>query len=60
MTSWFTRRPEPPVPVVERIQQLPRLGRGLCWSALVAEIESERTEPAPNPWTPDDPEGAAA
>lgn len=60
------RRPEEPsldpIPAVIIERHLPntRVGVGLCWSLLVAEIEAERTRPAPNPWSPEDPEGAAA
>jgi hypothetical protein len=60
--TWMTRRPdpEPPtVPVVEHIISVPRLGRGLCWADLTAEMAAERTVPAPNPWTPTDPKEAA-
>lgn len=47
--------------VAEPIRSLPRLGGGVCWSLLVAEMAAEAaTVPAPNPWTPEDPEGAAA
>jgi hypothetical protein len=70
LTWWRTPEPAPepapsppasPRPVPHR--PMPRLAVGLRWSLLVAEMAAEaakRTEPAPNPWTPEDPEGAAA
>jgi hypothetical protein len=42
------------------VQVRTRLGGAFCWSGLVAEMAAERTVPAPNPWTPTDPEGEAA
>lgn len=64
--TWTTRRPEPdpePAPVVVS-RPLPRLGGGLCWSLIAAEIEreaggSETGGNLPNPWSPD-PEGDEA
>lgn len=49
---------------VEPTRILPRLGHGVCWSQVVAEIAedaggSETGGNAPNPWTPD-PDGEAA
>lgn len=52
--------PEPPVePAPVPVLRLPGFARGVCWSLLVAEMAAERTVPAPNPWTPDDPKEAA-
>lgn len=64
--TWLTRRPEPepppvPDPTIREVHLgMPRLGRGICWTDLIAEMAAERTVPAPNPWTPTDPEGEAA
>jgi hypothetical protein len=59
------RRPEEPSldPIPAQViegRYLINSARGFRWSLLVAEIEAERTVPAPNPWSPEDPEGAAA
>lgn len=60
--TWMTRRPdpEPPVPdptIREVHLGMPRLGRGVCWSDIVAEIERDHQRPAiPNPWSPEPPE----
>lgn len=64
--TWTTRRPEPePEPALRPCEvvvsrPMPRLGRGVCWSDIVAEIERDHQRPAiPNPWSPD-PEGDEA
>jgi len=69
MSLWPSRRsdPEPAAPEVpdymprpvaeEQIQRLPRLGRGVCWSEIVAEIAAEASRSdLPNPWSPEPPE----
>jgi hypothetical protein len=50
-----------PIPAEIHEHRLPntRVAGGVCWSLLVAEMAAERTQPAPNPWTPEGPEEAA-
>ncbi|MFJ1765039.1 DUF6222 family protein [Amycolatopsis sp. NPDC088138] len=48
-------------PEPAHIHVLPRLGRGVCWADITAEIaedEAKRVD-IPNPWTPTDPKEAA-
>lgn len=40
---------EPRIEPVEAPLILPRMGRGLSWSAITAEIEADRAEPSPDP-----------
>lgn len=58
--TWTTRRPEPDPALAEPIRSMPRMGGGVCWSLVVAQMAEEEAErqPAPNPWSPD-PEEAA-
>jgi hypothetical protein len=67
--TWMTRRPEPtPEPTLRPAEVVvsrptPRLGRGVCWRDIAAEIDAEGGSETggnaiPNPWSPD-PEEAA-